>query len=373
MQKDNIYVTKPDLPPLEELYPFLQDIWDSKQLTNCGLFHKKLEKVLCQYLNVEFISLVSSGTTALLAALNTIEDKRGDIITTPFSFVATSHAIKLLGFKPKFVDIEYETLNISPSLIEESIDDTTKGIVPVHCFGNSCKTKEINQISEKHKLPLIYDAAQAFGSKIRFQNIFLQGDLSIISFHATKVFTTLEGGAIISKTKAQKEKIDKFINFGFVNETTIDSIGINGKLNEISSLVGLKQLKYIKENIEKRKKIYNKYFQAFKEVKGIQLIRRLKNNISNNSYFPILINKDFPINRDKLYDYLKEKKIITRKYFYPLISNLTMYKDSKSASPENLPIANLVSEQILCLPIYASLKDEEQEYVINSFRQIYTN
>lgn len=350
-----IYVTKPSLPPLDEFIPYLEKIWSNKILTNAGPFHKEFENELCLYLGVKYVSLFTNATIALVTALQALRIS-GEVITTPFSFVATSHALLWNGIKPVFIDINPSTLNIDPEKIEASITPQTTAILPVHCYGTPCDVNRIQEIADNYNLKVIYDAAHAFGVKYKNETILNYGDLSVVSFHATKVFNTFEGGAIISPDEKTKNRIDKLKNFGFVDETTVIAPGINGKMSEFNAALGLLQLKYFDENIKKRKIIGQTYRDKLKNICGIDLLENEnKLNSINYAYFPILINNQYPISRDELYKRLKENNIHPRRYFYPLISDFPMYRGYSSAKRENLPNATTAAERVLCLPIYPDL------------------
>lgn len=352
-----INVTQPSLPDLKEFIPYLEKIWDSKWLTNNGKFHQQLENELANFLGVKYISLFNNGTSALMVALKAL-DITGEVITTPYSFVATANVIVWNNCKPVFCDIEPKTMNIDPDKIEALITPQTTAIMPVHVYGIPCENTQIELIAKKHKLKVIYDAAHAFGVKKDGETILNWGDLSVLSFHATKVFNTLEGGAIISHKKEIKEKIDRLKNFGFVNETTIAEIGINGKMNELQAAFGLMQLKNIKDNISKRKKIAEFYRQSLDNISGIEYLQVEENVDWNYAYFPIFINeKEYGMSRDQVYEKLKQHNIYGRRYFYPLISEFSMYKGLDSAKPVNLPVAEKMANQVICLPIYPSLKN----------------
>lgn len=352
-----IFVTRPSLPPLEEFIPYLEKIWESRQLTNMGPFHDQFEMALKEYLEIEHISLAVNGTTALMLALKAL-DIRGEVITTPFSFVATSHVLHWNNLKPVFVDIEPDSLNIDPEKVKSGITGDTTAILPVHIFGNPCKNEQISKIAEQNNLSLIYDASHAFGVKLNGNSILNFGDLSVVSFHATKAFNTFEGGAIISKSRKLKEKIDKLKNFGFINETTIEGFGINGKMNEFQSALGLLQLKHFDEQVSKRNKIVDLYKNGLKEVSGISFITDLAGLEKSYSFLPIIVNpSELGITRDYLFEQLKKNNIYTRRYFYPLISDLPIYCNLPSASKINLPVSARISQQVLCLPVYPDLKE----------------
>lgn len=366
--KKNIYVTQPTLPPLEEFIPYLTKIWENKVLTNNGPFHVELEKKLCEYLGVKYISLFSNGTIALITALQALRIT-GEVITTPYSFVATSHALLWNGIKPIFVDIDRETLNIDPLKIESSITPQTTAIMPVHCYGHPCNDDAISKIARTYNLKVIYDAAHAFGVNDGLGSILNYGDLSVLSLHATKVFNTFEGGAIICDDLNMKLRIDQLKNFGYVDETVVVAPGINGKMSEFNAALGLLQLNYIDEAIAKRKIINLAYRERLNGVPGIAFIDAASGVQENYAYFPILIQKNYPLSRDELYRELKEIGINTRRYFYPLISEFPMYRSFPSSAPGGLPVASEISNQVLCLPIYPNLEisvvDSIANFIIN--------
>ncbi len=353
MDKD-IFVTQPYLPPLNEFIPYLEKIWNSKILTNGGPFHQQLEDSLCEYLGVDFISLFTNGTIALITALQALRIT-GEVITTPYSFVATSHSLLWNGIKPVFVDVDSSSLNLDPAKIEAAITPQTTAIMPVHCYGYSCDVKAIKKIADNYNLKVIYDAAHAFGVKYHGTSILNYGDLSVLSFHATKVFNTFEGGAIICSDAETKRHIDQLKNFGHVDEVTVTTSGINGKMSELNAAMGLLQLKYIDQGLIQRKEIDAIYRQQLLGVKGIHCLGDLDETVSNYAYFPILVGPDYPISRDDLYHRLKARGIHPRRYFYPLISEFSMYRPLGSANRENLPVASAASLQVLCLPLYADL------------------
>lgn len=351
-----IYVTQPDLPPLEEFTELLKQIWDSKILTNNGPFHRQFEQALADYLGVKYISLFSNGTLALITALQTLRIT-GEVITTPFSFVASTHALWWNNIKPVFADIEPGYFNLDPEKVEAAITPQTTAILPVHVYGNPCKLERFQQIADTYGLKLIYDAAHAFSVRINGNSILNYGDLSILSFHATKVFNTIEGGAIISPDEKTKKRIDYLKNFGFADETTVIAPGINAKMNELQSAYGLLQLKYVDNCIDKRKKIATIYREHLKGVDGISFIEDIEGFDHANSYFPILVDATvYRKTRDTLYEELKSNNIFGRRYFYPLISQFPTYRGLPSSRKENLPVAEKVAEQVICLPIYPDLE-----------------
>ncbi|MCC8146638.1 MAG: DegT/DnrJ/EryC1/StrS family aminotransferase [Bacteroidales bacterium] len=368
--KEKITVTKPCLPPLEEFVPYLKQIWDNKWLTNNGPFHKQLEKELADYLGVKYISLFSNETLALISALQAL-DIQGEVITTPFSFVATTHSIWWNKVTPVFADIEPEYLNLDPNKIEAAITEKTRAIMPVHVFGNPCKVDEIQKIAEKYGLKVIYDAAHAFGVEKNGNSILNYGDLSILSFHATKVYSTIEGGAIISHTPEMKHHIDNLKNFGFRGETIVEEPGINAKLNEVQAAYGLLQLKYVDHFIQRRKKITDLYRNLLKDIPGIRFLNDMLAVTHTYSYFPILIDEEkYQLSRDELYEKLKEYNIYSRRYFYPLVSEFSPYRDFPSSKKENLPVAGDTARKVLCLPIFVELEECDIFFICETIKQL---
>ena len=362
--KRPIYVTQPSLPPLEEFTELLKQIWDNKILTNNGLFHQQFEKELANYLGVKYISVFSNGTLALITALQALRIT-GEVITTPFSFVATTHSLWWNNIKPVFADIEPYTFNLDHERVEAAITPQTTAIMPVHVYGNPCNLEAFKKIADTYGLKLIYDAAHAFGVKINGNSVLNFGDLSILSFHATKVFNTIEGGAIICQDEKTKKRIDFLKNFGFVDEVTVIEPGINAKMNELQSAYGLLQLKYIDDCIAKRRNIASIYRQQLHGVNGITCLEDIEGIDHSYSYFPILVDKEkYGMTRDEIYDKLKNYNIFARRYFYPLISQFPTYRGLQSSKPENLPIATKLAEQVLCLPIYPNLEQIQQDKII---------
>lgn len=358
-----ITVTSPLLPKLEDFIPMLQDIWDRKWLTNNGHYHKELEKALADYLGVQYISLFTNGTLPLITALQALRIS-GEVITTPYSFVATTHSIWWNGLKPVFVDVEEETGNIDPEKIEAAITPHTTAIMPVHVYGTPCNMKRIQEIADIYGLKVIYDAAHAFGVKENGESVLKAGDMSTLSFHATKVYNTVEGGALVCHDEATKKRIDYLKNFGFAGETTVVAPGINSKMDEIRAAYGLLNLKQVDDAIAKRKATAEKYRAALKDVPGIRFLNDIEGVHHNYAYFPIFISAEYGISRDALYEKLKKHNIYGRRYFYPLISTFSAYKGLDSANPANLPVAHKLADQVLCLPMFAGLTDEDIDRTI---------
>lgn len=362
-----IYVTQPYLPPLEEFLPYLEKIWENKVLTNCGPFHQQLESALCQYLGVDYISLFSNGTIALVTALQALR-VTGEVITTPYSFVATSHSLLWHGNKPVFVDVEPETLNLDPAKIEAAITPQTTAIMPVHCYGNPCDVAAIQKIADIYNIRVIYDACHAFGVEDEGGSVLRHGDLSCISFHATKVFNTFEGGAIVCSDAKTKQRIDHLKNFGFVDETTVVAPGINGKMSEVNAAFGLLQLQHIDSAMQRRAEVDAIYRDEIMGINGIRCLPQTASRKRNYSYFPILVEADYTLSRDALYQRLKDQGINTRRYFYPLISDFPMYRGLQSSEPRNLPLAKLAAQKVLCLPLYPTMTDEQVMRIIKVVR-----
>lgn len=361
---DPIFVTRPFLPPLAELLPYLQKIWDNRQLTNNGPFHAEFERSVCEYLGVNYISLFANATIALVTALQALR-VAGEVITTPYSFVATAHSLLWNGIKPVFVDIDPETLNLDPEKIEAAITPQTTAILPVHVYGQPCNNERIQSIADRYGLRVIYDAAHAFGVEDNGGSILRHGDLSVLSFHATKVFTTFEGGAVISPDLKTKRRIDYLKNFGFADEVTVVAPGINGKMNEFQAALGLLQLKHIDLSIKKRAEIDKQYRECLANIAGIRCIGPSSAKRHNFAYFVIMVETEYPLSRDELYEFLKRKDIFARRYFYPLISEFPMYRGLSSAKKANLPVAAASSDRVLCLPIFPGMEDEQLKQVIS--------
>ena len=367
MNTNLITVTSPLLPDLAELEKLLEDIWQRKWLTNNGYYHKELEKALAEYLKVPYISLFTNGTLPLITALQALRIT-GEVITTPYSFVATTHSLWWNGIKPVFVDVEERTGNIDPEKIEAAITPRTTAIMPVHVYGTPCNTYKIQQIADKYGLKVIYDAAHAFGVTVNGKSVLEAGDMSTLSFHATKVYNTVEGGALICHDEATKKRIDYLKNFGFADEVTVVAPGINSKMDEIRAAYGLLNLKQVDKAIEARKTIAAQYRAGLQNIKGIRFLSDIDGVKHNYAYFPVFIDEqEYGLSRDELYNKLKENNIFARRYFYPLISNFPIYRGLESAVPANLPVATKLAEQVLCLPMYADLVDYEIDRVLELF------
>jgi dTDP-4-amino-4,6-dideoxygalactose transaminase len=361
---NTIRVTQPTLPSLDEFIPYLEKIWESKWLTNNGQFHQQLEKELAKFLGVKYLSLFANGTLALVTALKAL-DIKGEVITTPYSFVATAHAILWNNIKPVFVDVDPIFGNLDPHRIQKAISPNTAAILPVHVYGHPAEVEAIQDLADTNHLKVIYDAAHAFGVNYKGQSLLNYGDLSILSFHATKVFNTLEGGAIICKDANTKKHIDFLKNFGFAGETRVVETGINAKMNEIQAAFGLLQLKNVSKHIEKRRQISECYHKGLKDVKGIRLLAKKPDSTYNYSYYPIFIDEiTYGMSRDKLYEKLKKNGIFGRRYFYPLVTEFPMYQGLDSAEPSNMPNAHTIASQVICLPIYPNLPMKEAERII---------
>lgn len=363
--KDIITVTSPLMPDLEEFNELLKDIWERRWITNNGHYHQLLEKALAEYLKVPYVSLFTNGTLPLITALQALRIT-GEVITTPYSFVATTHALWWNGIKPVFVDIEWATGCMDPNKIEAAITPKTTAIMPVHVYGKPCNIKAIQDIADKYGLKVIYDAAHAFGVELNGESILNAGDMSTLSFHATKVYNTIEGGAMVMHDAKTKQRIDYLKNFGFAGETEVVAPGINSKMDELRSAYGLLNLKQVDAAIEARHQVAIKYREALKDVEGIEYWNDLPGVKHNYSYFPIFVDaKKYGMTRDELYFKMKEQGILGRRYFYPLISNFTTYRGLPSATKENLPVATKMANEVICLPMHHALSDEDIERVIN--------
>lgn len=363
-----IPVTQPHLPPLEAFIPYLQTLWESRILTNGGPFHKQFERALCDYLGVEHLALFANGTLGLVTALQALRIT-GEVITTPYSFVATAHSLLWNGIKPVFVDIDPDTLNLDPACIEAAITPQTTAIMPVHVYGRPCDAAEIQRIADNYNLKVIYDAAHAFGVRgPDGSSVLRHGDLSVLSFHATKVFNTFEGGAIVCPDAKSKQRIDHLKNFGFVDEVTVVAPGINGKMAEINAAFGMLQLQHVDAAIQRRAEIESRYRAAFCDCVGLRCLPPMNVSRANHAYFPVLVEDGFPLDRDGLYRHMRAHDVWARRYFHPLISQFPMYRGLPSARSDNLPVATRAAQRILCLPIYPALSDADQDRVIDLVR-----
>lgn len=369
MDKKQITVTSPLLPPLEEFIPYLQDIWDRKWITNNGHYHQTLEKALCEYLGVEYISLFTNGTLPLITALQAMRIT-GEVITTPYSFVATTHSLWWNGIKPVFVDIDEATGNLDPARIEAAITPKTTAIMPVHVYGNPCDTEAIQAIADKYGLKVIYDAAHAFGVKVCGDSILKAGDMSTLSFHATKTYNTVEGGALICHDAKTKQRIDYLKNFGFAGETEVVAPGINSKMDEIRSAYGLLNLKHVDAAIQSRKTVSDIYRRELSDVPGMRMFDQRDDVTYNYSYFPIFIDAEkYGKTRDELYFEMRENEVLGRRYFYPLISEFSTYRGLPSAGAHNLPVATRMANSVICLPLHHGLSQDDVDKVINLIKK----
>ena len=364
-ENKQITVTAPLMPSLDELNQYLQDIWQRKWITNNGHYHKELEKALCEYLDVPYVSLFTNGTLPLITALQALRIT-GEVITTPYSFVATTHSLWWNGIKPVFVDIDPSTGNLDPDKIEAAITPRTTAIMPVHVYGKPCDTERIQEIADKYGLKVIYDAAHAFGVKVDGKSILNAGDMSTLSFHATKVYNTIEGGALVMHDEQTKKRIDYLKNFGFAGETDVVAPGINSKMDEMRSAYGLLNLKQVDDAIEARHQVAIKYREALRPVEGITFFDDMPGVKHNYSYFPIFVDAEkYGMTRDELYFKMKEQNVLGRRYFYPLISTFSTYRGLDSAKPENLPMAHKMADQVICLPMHHDLSEEDVMRVID--------
>lgn len=364
MSKDAITVTSPLLPDLEEFNKLLKEIWNSKWITNNGSFHKRLESELASYLKVPFVSLFTNGTLPLITALQALRIT-GEVITTPYSFVATTHALWWNGIKPVFVDIDLQTGNIDPDKIESAITPKTTAIMPVHVYGKPCDTKKIQEIANKYGLRVIYDAAHAFGVEVNGESVLNAGDMSTLSFHATKVYNTIEGGALVMHDEETKKRIDYLKNFGFAGETEVVAPGINSKMDEMRAAYGLLNLRQVDAAIESRHQVAIKYREGLRDVDGISFMEDMPGVKHNYSYFPIFVDAEkYGMTRDELYFKMKDAKVLGRRYFYPLISEFATYCGLPSSSRENLPNAHKMADSVICLPMHHELGDEEIKRIL---------
>ena len=357
-----IRVTKPYLPPLSEVIPLLEEIWETGVLSNNGPLHERLERAIAEFLSLPYVSLFCNATTALITAQQAL-NLRGEIITTPYSFAATSHAILWMQNTPVFVDIDAVSMCIDATQIEKAITENTVAIMPLHCYGNTCDTAAINGLASKYDLKVIYDACHSFGVEDRGGSVLRHGDISVASFHATKVFNTFEGGLLVSPDAATKQKVDRLKNFGFVDEVTVTEPGLNGKMSEFNAAIGLVQLQHLSTAISRRRTCDARYRDLLQKVPGITCVAPFGQEVRNYSYFPILLDASNSPSRDEVYTHLMSEGIYGRRYFYPLISDLPMYHSYPSAKPQNLPIARDLSNRVICLPLYPDLPLEEVDRI----------
>ena len=369
MDNKQILVTSPLLPNLDDFLTMLKEIWDSKWITNNGQFHQQLEAELCKYLKVPYISVFTNGTLPLLTALQALRIT-GEVITTPYSFVATTHSLWWNGIKPVFVDIEESTCGIDPDKIEAAITPRTTAIMPVHCYGKPCNTKRIQEIADKYGLKVIFDAAHAFGVEVNGEGIMNAGDISTLSFHATKVYNTIEGGAMVMHDAETKKRVDYLKNFGFENEVSVVAPGINGKMDEVRAAFGLLNLKQVDDAITARQRVAQIYRKELRGMPGVRFFDDMPGVRHNYSYFPIFINaEEFGMTRDELYFKMKERNVLGRRYFYPLISEFSTYRGLPSAAPENLPVATRIANEVICLPMHHELSKEDIKRIIDCIKK----
>lgn len=365
---ENITVTSPLLPDLEEFHALLKEIWDSKWITNNGSFHKRLEAALAEYLKVPYVSLFTNGTLPLITALQALRIT-GEVITTPYSFVATTHSLWWNGIKPVFVDIDPATCNLDPSKIEAAITPRTTAIMPVHCYGKPCDTKAIQEIADKYGLKVIYDAAHAFGVEVDGVSLLNAGDMSTLSFHATKVYNTIEGGALVMHDEQTKKRIDYLKNFGFANETTVVAPGINSKMDEVRAAYGILNLRQVNAAIEARQHVAQRYRQTLRNIDGLTFFDDMPGVRHNYSYFPVFIDAEkFGMTRDELYFKMKDANVLGRRYFYPLISDFSTYRGLPSSTPQNLPVATRIANQVICLPMHHEISEKDLTRIINCIK-----
>lgn len=363
MKRPPVHVTRPILPPLTELQPLLQEIWESRILSNGGPMLRRFEAALALHLGVDHLSIVTNASLGILLALRH-HGITGEVITTPFSFVATSHAIRWAGAEPVFADIDPVTLNLSPEAVERRITPRSQAILAVHCYGVPCDTAALAEIGRRHGLKVIYDAAHAFGVRAAGRPLVAEGDLSVLSFHATKVFNTFEGGALVVPDRETKEALDRLGNYGIVDEVTVLETGLNTKMSELNAAVGLTLLPHMESAVSCRAQLAERYWASLAQVPGLRCLCPPGRPGHNFYAFPVLVGEDYPLTRDALYHRLRADEIYARRYFYPLISDMPMYRDLPSARPQDLPVARQASGQILCLPLFPDLDPADQDRII---------
>jgi len=366
-----INVTKPNLPELSEFMPYLEEIWESGVLTNNGRFHQELERALAEYLGLSHVSLVCNATIGLMLAQEVLGLRGSDVITTPYSFAATAHSIMWMANRPIFVDIEPDSACLDPNLIERALTQNTKAIMPLHCYGNTCRTDAIQQIAQRHNLKVIYDACHSFGVTDDGGSVLRHGDISVISFHATKIFNTFEGGLIVAPDEETKIKVDRLKNFGFLNEEVVTSSGINGKLNEVSAAFGLVQLNRMEGYIAARAEIDRVYRARLAAVPGVKCLEPARQIKRNYAYFPVIVEESFPLSRENLYRDLRHRGIGARRYFYPLITDFDSVRGRGFNTDDRLTNASALSSRVLCLPLYPALSLSDVEFICDSIEQVY--
>ena len=362
-------LSRSELPSLEELHELLQETWSTRVLTNNGPLHKSFELALSEYLQVDHITLVANATLGLMLAVTAV-GSGAEVITSPFTFVATAHALSWCGVKPVFVDIEPDSWSLDPSRIEAAITEHTRAVLPVHRFGRVCDIDAIAGVANDYNIPVVYDAAHGFGVNWRDQSLLAQGAASVVSLHASKVFNSFEGGAIVSANAELKQKLDRLRNFGIVDETSVQDVGLNAKMSELHAAVGLLQLRHVDSAILRRRAIDTRYRQAIRAIPGIRSLEHDAEQTTNGGYFPILIESGCKLSRNDLESRLREMGIMARKYFFPLVSTFSMYCHLPSSSLENLPNAHDVASRVLCLPIYPTMRERDQDRVIEALTQL---
>jgi dTDP-4-amino-4,6-dideoxygalactose transaminase len=366
-----VTVTRPTMPPLAEYAKLLEGVWERRWLTNDGELHRELEAKLAAHLEVEHLSLFCNGAIALLVALQALRINGGEVITTPFTFPATAHVLHWNRVRPVFCDVEDRTFNLDPARVEKLIGPDTRAILGVHVYGNPCDVDAIQAIADRHGLQVVYDAAHAFGVQLRGRSLLLHGDMSMLSFHATKVFSTIEGGALVSRSDVERRRVNMLKNFGIADEETIIGPGLNGKMNEVQAAFGLLQLRTIDAEIARRRELALSYRRHLAGLPGVRFLDDLPEVRHNHGYFPVLVDaQEYGLDRDEVYALLKRFNVSTRKYFHPLVSHAPCYAALPSAHPAALPVAERVARQVLCLPIYGTLDPSVPGLVAEILREL---
>jgi dTDP-4-amino-4,6-dideoxygalactose transaminase len=363
-----VWVTRTCMPPLADLIPLLEGIWDRRLLTNCGPLHETLERQLEAHLGVPHVSLYANGTIALVAALQVL-GRQGEVITTPFSFVATSHAIRLAGCTPVFVDIDPGTMNLDPEQVRRAVTERTVAIMPVHCYGNACDVEAFDQIERDTGVPVIYDAAHAFGVEVNGASVLNHGRMAVLSFHATKVFSTVEGGAVVCRDPADKRRIDMLRNFGFASEEEAPLLGQNAKMSELHAAFGLLHLKQVPEMIAARAARVARYVSGLADIPGITVVEGVRESARNHAYFPIRVGAPYPLARNELHAGLHARGFMSRRYFYPMLDRLS----GLGHVPGRLPEAERATAEVLCLPLFPELEYADLDAIVDTIRALATS